>query len=283
MPRLPEAMVRRLVDVDGRRHVAMVAVVEGECVGIASYVALADEPGAAEVGACVTDQYQGRGIGRLLVQALRPVAVRAGLTSLVYLADPTNRPALGLLSLDVELAFHDGLVEGRQQLSPGRRTSAPTRRAPKPGSDPTDQRGASSVRERPWQSVVCDGRLERLRPGDRQGGAGTRRPPRRHRSRPRCPQAPGGEDRSRAVALALDITDADAAREAVDKAVSHFGRVDVVVNNAGFAHVGAVEELSDQEWRQLVETDLFGAITSPGRPCRTYADSGPVTRFRCRR
>jgi NAD(P)-dependent dehydrogenase (short-subunit alcohol dehydrogenase family) len=85
------------------------------------------------------------------------------------------------------------------------------------------------------------------------------------------------------VALALDITDADAAREAVDKAVSHFGRVDVVVNNAGFAHVGAVEELSDQEWRQLVETDLFGAITSPGRPCRTYADSGPVTRFRCRR
>jgi NAD(P)-dependent dehydrogenase (short-subunit alcohol dehydrogenase family) len=68
------------------------------------------------------------------------------------------------------------------------------------------------------------------------------------------------EDEDRAMALGLDITDAAAVREVVDRAVSRFGRIDVVVNNAGYAHVGAVEELSDREWRQLIDTDLFGAI-----------------------
>jgi ribosomal protein S18 acetylase RimI-like enzyme len=122
MPRLPEAVLRRLVDVDGRRHVAVVATtLDGECVGIARFIALPDEPAAAEVAVTVTDRYQGRGIGRLLVDALRSAAVRAGLTTLVYLVDPTNRPALRLLrSLDGELAFRDGLVQGRQRL-PGRR------------------------------------------------------------------------------------------------------------------------------------------------------------------
>ena len=117
MPRLPEATLRRLVEVDGRRHVAVVATVEGECIGIGRYVALASEPSVAEVAVTVTDRYQGRGIGRLLVEALRPVAVRAGLTTLICLVDPTNRPALRLLrSLGVEVLFRDGLVEGRQRL-----------------------------------------------------------------------------------------------------------------------------------------------------------------------
>jgi GNAT superfamily N-acetyltransferase len=97
MPRLPEAMLRRLLAVDGRRHVAMVATVAGDCVGIARYLALADEPGTAEVAVTVTDRFQGRGISRLLVDALRPLAVRAGLTSLVFLVEPTNRLALWLL------------------------------------------------------------------------------------------------------------------------------------------------------------------------------------------
>ena len=120
MPRLPEAMLRRLLEVDGRRHVAMVATVADECVGIARYVGLGDDPGAAEVAVCVTDRYQRRGIGRLLVQTLQPAAVRAGLTTLVYLVDPTNRPALQLLrSLGVELAFRGGLVQGRQHLPTG--------------------------------------------------------------------------------------------------------------------------------------------------------------------
>jgi GNAT superfamily N-acetyltransferase len=96
MPRLPEAMLR-LLTVDGRRHVAVIAEVDGQCVGIARWIALADEPGTAKVAVTVTDRCQGRGIGRPLVQALRPLAVRAGLTSLVFLVEPTNRPALRLL------------------------------------------------------------------------------------------------------------------------------------------------------------------------------------------
>ncbi|MFI5898441.1 oxidoreductase [Actinoplanes sp. NPDC051513] len=64
----------------------------------------------------------------------------------------------------------------------------------------------------------------------------------------------------RGLALALDVTDADMARSAVAKAVSTFGRVDVVVNNAGYGHVGAIEELSDCELRDQLEVNLFGVI-----------------------
>jgi NAD(P)-dependent dehydrogenase (short-subunit alcohol dehydrogenase family) len=63
-----------------------------------------------------------------------------------------------------------------------------------------------------------------------------------------------------ALALRLDVTDAAAAREAVDAAVSRFGRVDVVVNNAGYGHIGAVEEVSDAELRQQLDTNLLGVI-----------------------
>ena len=116
-PRLSEAMLRHLVDVDGRRHAAIVAEVGGECAGIARFIALPDEPGAAEVAVTVTDRFQGRGIGRLLLDALGPSAAQAGVTTLVYLADPTNRPVLQLLrSLGVRLNFHDGLIQGRQPV-----------------------------------------------------------------------------------------------------------------------------------------------------------------------
>jgi GNAT superfamily N-acetyltransferase len=117
-PRLSEATVRRLAAVDGGSHVAMVASVGGDCVGIARYLRLPDEPDAAEVAVTVTDRFQGRGIGRLLLDALRPAAEGAGVGTLVYLVDPTNRPMLRLLrALGVELAFRDGLVEGRQRLA----------------------------------------------------------------------------------------------------------------------------------------------------------------------
>jgi NAD(P)-dependent dehydrogenase (short-subunit alcohol dehydrogenase family) len=64
----------------------------------------------------------------------------------------------------------------------------------------------------------------------------------------------------RALALRLDVTDATAAKEAVDEAVAHFGRLDVVFNNAGYGHVGAIEELTEEELRQQVEVDFFGVV-----------------------
>jgi NAD(P)-dependent dehydrogenase (short-subunit alcohol dehydrogenase family) len=64
----------------------------------------------------------------------------------------------------------------------------------------------------------------------------------------------------RVLALELDVTDAAEARSVVAKAHDHFGRLDVVVNNAGFGHIGAVEELSDPEWHRQLEVNLFGVV-----------------------
>ena len=60
--------------------------------------------------------------------------------------------------------------------------------------------------------------------------------------------------------LSLDVTDHDAVFAAVARAHEHFGRLDVVVNNAGYGQFGMVEELSEAESRAQIETNLFGAL-----------------------
>ena len=60
--------------------------------------------------------------------------------------------------------------------------------------------------------------------------------------------------------IALDVTDREAVFEAVRNAHEHFGQLDVVVNNAGYGQFGMVEELSEQEARDQIETNLFGAL-----------------------
>jgi len=64
----------------------------------------------------------------------------------------------------------------------------------------------------------------------------------------------------RLVVQHLDVRDRDKAFEAVDVAVARFGRLDVVVNNAGYGLVGAIEEVTEADVREIIDTDLLGAL-----------------------
>jgi NAD(P)-dependent dehydrogenase (short-subunit alcohol dehydrogenase family) len=64
----------------------------------------------------------------------------------------------------------------------------------------------------------------------------------------------------RVLALELDVVAAGDAERAIGAAVARFGRVDVVINNAGYGVVGALEETPDAELRAIMDTNFFGAM-----------------------
>ena len=64
----------------------------------------------------------------------------------------------------------------------------------------------------------------------------------------------------RVRAIALDVTDSSAARRAMQVAVSAFGRLDVVVNNAGYANINAIEDLPEDDFNAQIATNFFGVV-----------------------
>jgi NAD(P)-dependent dehydrogenase (short-subunit alcohol dehydrogenase family) len=69
-----------------------------------------------------------------------------------------------------------------------------------------------------------------------------------------------GADDDRLLSVQLDVTDATKARAASDAAVSRFGSIDVLVNNAGYGHLGFFEELTIRDANDQFATNLFGAF-----------------------
>lgn len=64
----------------------------------------------------------------------------------------------------------------------------------------------------------------------------------------------------RVLALKLDVDRPDDAKAAIEAAVTRFGRIDVLINNAGYGIIGAIEETPETELRAIMETNFFGAM-----------------------
>ncbi|RQO75516.1 short-chain dehydrogenase/reductase [Pedobacter sp. KBW06] len=78
--------------------------------------------------------------------------------------------------------------------------------------------------------------------------------------------------------LQLDVNDPEASFGAVNKAKEHFGRIDVLINNAGYGLFGTVEETSEEEARSQMETNFFGVLwlTQAVLPVMRAQNSGHI-------
>jgi NAD(P)-dependent dehydrogenase (short-subunit alcohol dehydrogenase family) len=89
------------------------------------------------------------------------------------------------------------------------------------------------------------------------------------------------EEGERIALFPLDVTDADQRRTTVDEVIRRFGRIDILVNNAGRTQVGAVEETTDEELRDLFELHFFApaALTRAVLPQMRRQGGGAIVQM----
>ncbi|MFD7259852.1 oxidoreductase [Streptomyces sp. NPDC059874] len=99
--------------------------------------------------------------------------------------------------------------------------------------------------------------------------------------RPQSLDALATEHPERLLPLAMDVTDISRAEEVVAEVVDRYGRIDVLVNNAGRGLLGAVEETTDRELRELMELHFFGpaALTRAALPHMRARKSGAIVQM----
>ncbi|MBW7462354.1 SDR family NAD(P)-dependent oxidoreductase, partial [Paenibacillus sepulcri] len=82
-------------------------------------------------------------------------------------------------------------------------------------------------------------------------------------------------------AVTLDVTDFEQANHAIEAAVQTFGRLDVLVNNAGYGNISSIEETSFEDFRAQIETNLWGVInvTKAAVPVMREQGFGHILQF----
>jgi RimJ/RimL family protein N-acetyltransferase len=114
VPKLTSMMRKALTAVDHDRHGAWVAEVDGTPVGIGRWVRYAADPERAELAFEIADEFQGRGVGTVLLRVLLAAAKRADVDRLVCTVAPSNQRALGLSKKipSASWCWEDGLIVG---------------------------------------------------------------------------------------------------------------------------------------------------------------------------
>lgn len=106
-----------LTNVDQHNHIAWGAVVDGEAAGVGRYVCIPDVS-CAEVAVTVVDEFQQRGLGTLLFEALVAVGRGDGVEAFCFEVVPDNQPVLAILArLNVEITESESLLEGKAALT----------------------------------------------------------------------------------------------------------------------------------------------------------------------
>ena len=130
-PRLPSKMLDALADVDGHRHVGLLALVGDDVVGAARYLRQRDRPTVADIAFTVADAMQGRGLGRLMLHELQAHAARRGITRFVFDTLAANAASLAVArALGARLQPAGVTVEGVIYIESGAET--PSRSSARP-------------------------------------------------------------------------------------------------------------------------------------------------------